>query len=111
MKQSNNYFQVEPLKTMALLLVAAMLLIIPNMNIYSSVSSYQTSSPSLSANTNYKKRLQNKEEHFIFMQPIEGYIEMIREALGNFFDSNCGYSVLSFKNKNYAKYDFSGFDN
>ena len=99
MKQSNNYFQ-----KIALALVASILVLIPNLHVYSSVGSYQRFSSVITANANYKKHPCS----YYYSSVIGHYIGLYAMITD---DSNCGYPVLSFKNKNYAKYDFSGFDN
>ena len=48
MKQVNNY-----LKNGALIFVVFMLLAIPNLHVYSTIGSYQTSSSAITANKNY----------------------------------------------------------
>ena len=109
MKQSNNYFQ-----KIALALVASILVLIPNLNVYSSVGSYRTSSPGISANDNF---LLSHEDDM----PLVGVASFISIVLAGSVIMGTlvvmGGAVLEFYtenkiiNPNYKKYDFSGFDN
>ena len=128
MYQSNNYF-----KNGALVLVVVMLITVPNLNVYSSIGSYQVYSQAISANTNYKKKsfmsflttrspliyqvydyddtecllLQNESE---IAEALKNEIQQLINQLAT--DNNStSEQVLSLKAKPYAKYDFSGFDN
>ena len=116
MKQVNNY-----LKNGVLILVAGMLLAIPSLNVYSSIGSYQSSSSAIVVNVDYKKH-----SHVIgkaLLAPFDLYgmsKEEFMELAAILADQDtpianisttCGYHPLSLKTKNYAKYDFSGFDN
>ena len=111
-----NYFQTTTLKSILLIFVSAMLLVIPNLHVYSPIGSYQTLSPGLLANANShnKKylhiRCPDKGWHYSIYDYFEhGYVDAIPASV---MDGTCGDDLLlSFKTKNYAKYDFSGFDN
>ena len=123
MINSKNYFQKA-----AVILIALMLLSIPNLHVYSSVGSYQTISNAIKANTNYKQYLHSIEEQrlvAIFYHPttcnilgISGdVVELIVNNVLSLNHNNVGDSstssdhALSLKTKTYTKYDFSGFDN
>ena len=120
----NNHFQ----KGISILIVF-MLLAIPNIHIYSEIGSYQTSSSAITANKIYtEKRLSSIEKHDLYEEQVTHYPEicfpgkgainerLVHEAIQKAIqDLQNNHSTtnhaLSFKNKNYAKYDFSGFDN
>ena len=136
MKALNNYFQ----KATAILVVF-MLLVIPNLHVYSSIGSYQTDSPAVIANKAFimtkpenKQCCSYKSEQQRVAYPIFGTpITLTTVAMRSIFESlaqqkdyhvsdsdyvttfsddgsTCGAHSLSSKD-NYAKYDFSGFDN
>ena len=111
------------LKKGVLILVAGMLLVIPSLNVYSSIGSYQSSSSAIVVNVDYKKH-----SHVIgkaLLAPFDLYgmsKGQFFEMMARMADQNtpianiintctCGDHSLSFKTKPYAKYDFSGFDN
>ena len=121
--KTSIYFQKR-----AIVLVGAMLLTITNLNVYSSVGSYQTNSQAIDANANYKKGIYltrkytnvpasvwadlvqhvtdlpiDDSTHVYLIIGLDGKLCLNIDASSN--------SFLSFKNKDYAKYDFSGFDN
>ena len=129
MKALNNYFQ----KATAILVVF-MLLVIPNLHVYSSIGSYKIASSAITANNTLiitqpecKKcsYQQNERQVTYFGMPAtmvragdRAFYEYlasqgidISDALDRLAkeESTCGY--YSFKNKNYVKYDFSDFDN
>ena len=113
--KTSIYFQKR-----AIVLVGAMLLTITNLNVYSSVGSYQMHSQAIQANAGYRKGIyltrnvptylladivQNVTDlPSVFAMPIEAYYFLFDDSTAS---SN---SFLSIE-KNYAKYDFSGFDN
>ena len=96
-------------------LVATMLLTIPNMKVYSSIGSYQTSSKAITVNNSYHDHSLNplKDRPF-FLLSICGS-SLIDVALVGYFVAalvvNLGSVDTRFPNENYAKYDFSQFDN
>ena len=112
--KSLNYFQKK-----AFVLVVSLLLVIPNLCVYSLVGNYQRSSLAISINTNKKlfhTSFQNAKRIDAGMPAtmVEAFLVATRayfaeQGLGN--SSTSGDHPLSFKTKNYAKYDFSGFDN
>ena len=109
----NNY-----LKKGVLVIVAFMLLTIPNMNVYSFIGSYQNSSPAITANTKHK-RTYIKDRLFFetalsigsILGVVVGLIiggvvyAVVTEDIGK---SNLPPNRID---KNYMKYDFSQFDN
>ena len=130
MKHSNNYFQKG-----IIVLVVAMLLTIPNMRVYSTVGSYQTLSPAITANTDYKfSHSIEKPNAALFAGNVAvassvlgiagaaalamaiGGDEALLSALAGLF-SFCHNDIftkeMSIVNsgENYTKYDFSKFDN
>ena len=118
MKLLNNYF-----KKVIVVFVVVILLTTYNMNVYSSIGSYQIKSQAITANTFYKKDLHSycfTERQAIFddsmAEILKSQAEYTKKALQELADyinnnSTSRTHPLSFKTKNYAKYDFSGFDN
>ena len=130
MKQSDNYFQKG-----IIVLVVAMLLTIPNMRVYSAVGSYQTLSPAITANTDYKfPHSIEKPNAALFA----GNVALVSSVLGmtgaaaiamalvgdeafltgiaalfSFRHNDVFTKKMSIVNngENYTKYDFSKFDN
>ena len=116
--KTSIYFQKR-----AIVLVGAMLLTITNLNVYSSVGSYQMHSQAIQANEGYKKGIYltrkctnvpasvwaDLVQHVtdfptVNAAPIEAYDFL------SYYSTASSKSFLSLE-KNYAKYDFSGFDN
>ena len=112
MKQTNNYF-----KNGALILVAAMFLVIPNLNVYSSIGSYKIASSAIVANKVHQTFVisnhDNTEDlaNVILAITVEGLEETAVRALMGLPLSEFGYYPTRAISKTYAKYDFSGFDN
>ena len=124
---TSNYFQ----KKIVVFFIIAILMIIPNIRIYSCIGSYKIYSQAILANNNIdytKNNLYLIEKHNVYEQiylpqicfpapeaniTIGSIHESVQKALQDYFDNNSTSKVhpLSFKTKNYAKYDFSGFDN
>ena len=112
MNQLNNY-----LKNGALILAVVMLITILNMHVYSSIGSYQTASSAIVANkvhqpfpvSDYTSRL--TEIGGVFALTIEGLEATAARALIGLPSSEVGCYPTRSISKNYAKYDFSGFDN
>ena len=112
MNQLNNY-----LKNGALILVAVMLITVPNLNVYSSIGSYKIASSAIVANkvhqpfpvSDYTSRL--TEIGGVFVLTIEGLEATAARALSGLPLSEFGCYPTRAISKNYAKYDFSGFDN
>ena len=125
MKQVNNY-----LKKGTLILAIIMLLAIPNLPVYSSIGSYQTSSSAITANKNYMSfaaangttidmiadLLTNPSVSLRLALPVE----VVEQMLLNYdmwiaeLQTNRAHGLPSASkpiSKPYAKYDFSGFDN
>ena len=122
MKQLQN----NSLKKIALVLAAAMLLIIPNLSVYSSIGSYQTTSRAITTNNKHLISNNNKNEKPIIaveLAMVAGGFAFMVAAIAYFaFGSTtvavscCVLSpreimVDKILSKNYNKYDFSGFDN
>ena len=116
MKQSNNYFQ-----KIALALVASILILIPNLNVYSSVGSYRTSSPGISANNHFLLSDENDAPQITIAPAvaIAGVAVILASlaviALGIAIEEKGPglefFPEAKIMNPNYKKYDFSGFDN
>ena len=116
MKQSNNYFQ-----KIALALVASILVLIPNLNVYSSVGSYRTSSPGISANNHFLLSDENDPPN-VSIAPIAA-IAIVAASLASAAVAGLLVSIAvkgkgpefypknKIINPNYKKYDFSEFDN
>ena len=112
MNQLNNYF-----KNGALILAVVMLITIPNMHVYSSIGSYQiVSSAAIVAN---KVHQPFPVSDYANITDLGGIFAISSEAVeygiahGLLSDpSSYGYyPTRGSISKNYAKYDFSGFDN
>ena len=124
MKQTNEY-----LKKGTLILAIIMLLAIPNLPVYSSIGSYQTSSSAITANKNYMPFTKNGVNRIadVFTglstdQLIGVYLALpvessnpLEEAIERLManeDGHHGHPLASrYATETYAKYDFSGFDN
>ena len=130
MKHSNNYFQKG-----IIVLVVAMLLTIPNMRVYSAVGSYQTLSPAITANTDYKFSHSIEKPNaalfagnvalFSSVLGISGAVAIAMALSGDeavlmgivglfsFCHNDLFTKEMSIVNngENYTKYDFSKFDN
>ena len=117
MNQLNNYF-----KNGALILVVVMLITIPNMHVYSSIGSYQiVSSAAIVAN---KVHQPFPVSDYANITDLGGIFAISSEAVeygiahgllsdpSSYDPSSYGYyTTRGSISKNYAKYDFSGFDN
>ena len=124
MKQTNEY-----LKKGTLILAIIMLLAIPNLPVYSSIGSYQTSSSAITANKNYMSfaaangttidmiadLLTNSSISLRLAHSTDLYsnaIERIMANEANQAHGHHGHPLASrYATETYAKYDFSGFDN
>ena len=121
MNHSINYFQKG-----VIILVATMLLTIPNLRVYSSVGSYQLSSQAVNANNYYnihaeKKGVRNLPA--VASVVLTGAIVVTSIAVvvsvSQFQQSQidyCGFIINPALepnplNENYEKHDFSEFDN
>ena len=125
MNHSNNYF-----KKGVIILVATMLLTIPSLRVYSSVGSYQLSSQAVDANNYYnihteKKGFRNLPA--VAAVALTGAIIMVSIAASasvsqlqqsqSHMDDSYGDFIINPAlepnplNENYAKHDFSEFDN
>ena len=112
-KHLNNHVQKG-----AIILVTAMLLSAPNLYVYSSVGNYQTSSSAITANNYYPKLT-----HGVEKPSFPGLIDMV--AFGGIIIGVMGVAVIASSrftsiqptflyiviDDNYAKHDFSEFDN
>ena len=122
--KTSNYFQKVKSKNFTFLIIIAMLLTITNLNVYSSVGSYQTHSQAIDANEGYRKGIYLTRKYTnvpasVWADLVQNYVTdlptynaMPTEAYYFLFDDSTASSnyFLSLE-KNYAKYDFSGFDN
>ena len=117
MNQLNNYF-----KNGALILAVVMLLAIPNLHVYSSIGSYKIASSAIAANRVHQSFAVNDYANII--TEIGGIFAISREVVeygiahgllsdpSSYDPSSYGYyTTRGSISKNYAKYDFSGFDN
>ena len=128
MNHSNNYFQKG-----VVILVVTMLLAIPNMQVYSSVGSYRLLSQAVNANNYYNIHTEKKDFRnlpAIASVALTGGIIIVSLAVSasiattGFGMMDDGHGVFSGYgniinpalepnplNKNYAKHNFSEFDN
>ena len=121
MKQTNEY-----LKKGTLILAIIMLLAIPNLPVYSSIGSYQTSSSAITANKNYipfaaangttidmiADLLTNSSISLRLAHSTDLYSNAIERIMANEANQAHGHPSASKPiSKTYAKYDFSSFDN
>ena len=112
MMHQSNYFQKA-----TVVFVVTILLIIPNLSVYSFVGQYQISSLAITVNNHFI----GINEYSLNMPAIAsvaltGGIIIISLALtAAFMDENYGYSSVNRYSSNdfsdYIKYDFSEFDN
>lgn len=101
-----------------LLLVAVMLLTIPNMPVYSAVGSYQSNSIALVANNDYNATAMASDKAAVWpaaLAVVAGAGLAVVGAVGfldgwNSIHAELSLASLDFEN-NYDKYDFSKFDN
>ena len=112
MKKINNFS-----KKGMLILVAIMLLTIPNLKVYSSVGNYNTSSMALNANSNYKHSLSTSEKAVwpAILAVAAGIGLAVIGGVGfvdgwNSIGSQMTLASIDFENK-YANNEFSKFDN
>ena len=122
MKKLNHYFQKTSLKSIALILVATMLLTIPSMNVYSVIGSYQRTSMAITASNNFQLHKFGDKKKLI----VPAFLEVAFLALIGAFAvvgisaGAVAIAVDQCKGKqhpiypdhiNYSKYNFSQFDN
>ena len=108
MYQLKNHF----LQKVAIALVVAMCLAIPNLNVYSFFGNYGTASQSISINESHvqyrairqKKGISKAAKGLGVLSGLWGIIAYV--STGNKLQTN--YALAD---SNYAKYDFSQFDN
>ena len=114
MYQLNSY-----LKKASLVFVSLMFVAIPNLEVYSSIGSYQIGSTAITANKSYQPiKINNANNIADALAPRAALpAEQVLAAIRNWArvigrDYN-GCLCPSYKDaaKTYAKYDFSGFDN
>ena len=105
------------LKNGALILVAFMLLAIPNLHVYSSIGSYRVVSQSIKVNKNYTSFVVNEYNNKVMellATPSVTIILGISSEEMAWLLANCltqGCYVSKHVTKPYTKYDFSDFDN
>ena len=116
----SNYFQKA-----AIALISLMVLTIPNLHVYSAIGRYQAYSQTISANADYSNTIErqglndlcclnNTTSNCLYESQatmLKATYESIQDYLNHYVNSTSKVHPLSFKTKNYAKYDFSGFDN
>ena len=119
MNHSNNYFQKG-----VIILVATMLLTIPSLRVYSFVGSYQLLSQAINANNYYnihaeKKGFRNLPA-IVAVTLTVGIIvasAVVSAAVSSSIDESYAPFIINLAlepnplNENYAKHDFSEFDN
>ena len=116
-------------KKATILIVFTFMLLISNLDVCSSLGSYQVYSQAISANINCKKKslvfflttpspliyqvYDYEDTECLLLQNISKTVDAVNDFYNNLISNNStsGTHTLSFKTKNYAKYDFSGFDN
>ena len=124
MNHSNNYFQKG-----VVILVATMLLTIQSLRVYSSVGSYQLSSQAVDANNYYNIHTEKKGFRnlpavasvvltgAIIIVSIAASVSVSQLNDEDYVDYEYGDFIINpalehnSLNENYAKYDFSEFDN
>ena len=113
MKHLNNYLQKG-----VVILIATMLLVIPNMNVYSSIGNYETSSSAIIANNDQEHPKKINDRPFFPAFALVGIIigavvaGSVGAVVGTELASEFGSSQPSYVvDENYVKYDFSQFDN
>ena len=125
MKKLNHYFQKISLKSIALILVATMLLTIPRMNVYSVIGSYQRTSMAITASNNFQLHkfgdkktlivpsfLEVLEAAFFVVIGLLGIVGISAGAVAIAVDQCKGKQHPIYPNHiNYSKYNFSQFDN
>ena len=120
--KTSIYFQKR-----AIVLVGAMLLTITNLNVYSSVGSYQMHSQAIDANAGYRKGiyLTRNVPTYLLADIVQNVTDLpsvlafpiayLETLVDNYnygpLNKKSSNSNTYLKEKNYAKYDFSGFDN
>ena len=111
MKKLNHYFQKG-----AIVFVIIMLITIPNLHVFSSIHSYQTSSPAITANKYYQSdhsrqtfALGGIGLMFLFFVGFAGLVT--GGVLGANKVRHQQLHQLNSFDEVYAKYDFSEFDN
>ena len=113
MNHFKNHFQ-----NLCITLVVIMIIVIPNLHVYSSIGNYQISSQAIIANNDYKKCSKPIEKPSVLIGGMGvgvsvGTIMVLATALAlaNVAASTSLNSVFLKNNQNYATYDFSQFDN
>ena len=120
MNQLNNC----NLKKVTLILIAVMLLAIPNIHSYSLIGSYQNTSKAITANKKYLFLANNNRK--IVFDVVSEVLAPITPAIERqyyiYYDSDGNYHITIQKREGYSKqdnpiaeqyskYDFTGFDN
>ena len=112
-------YQLNYFKNGALILVVVMLITIPNLNVYSSIGSYQIVSSAITANKKHML-LEAKDNHNSVLEDIaslSGIAALPCEVMALVMEDHARawnrgvYYPKKHNTKPYAKYDFSGFDN
>ena len=119
MNYLRNHFQ----RRAVIFLVAIMLLTILNMSVYSSIGSFQITSTALAAN-NRQESFLNSEKKPLNLPGVVAFsaigavlvvalfvADEVTEDIAIMELSGLVEPALAYKNKNYAKHDFSKFDN
>ena len=111
MKHPKNYFQ-----KVAVILVVSMLLAVPNLRVYSSVGSYQHYSMAITVSNNNEcfSAVKGRTTWGTIVAVYIGIVAVVSVAGAVAAAVTVhGKSYSSYKNvnSNYAKYDFSEFDN
>ena len=112
MNQSKNHFQKG-----VLILVIAMLFTIPSLQLYSAIGSYQTTSQSIVANKNYDKKQGTGTPKSFWNKStlvaglVAGLLGIAVYASKRAYDNGKAKPTHHAFDANYAKHDFSQFDN
>ena len=119
-------YQLKSYLKKASLLVFAVLMfvVIPNLQVYSSIGSYQTGSTAIAANKSYQSikitNANNIEDVVVFRHTAAvpyadydapGLSHFARMTRLDYYYDGCLYPSSKDAAKTYTKYDFSGFDN
>ena len=114
-------YLINHFKKVLIIFIVVMLLIIPNMRVYSFVGRYETSSQAITANSYYNSLLDSHEKTVCCWPGAVGFgvfavlaitVIVAGIAIKAIEDDHGGKALLynSF-DENYTKYDFSDFDN
>ena len=111
MNHFKNHFQ-----KVCIALVVIMIMVIPNLHVYSSIGNYQISSQAITANNDYKKCSKPIEKPSVLIGGLGwgfvGTVAVFASALAlTIAVSTSLNSVFLKNNQDYAAYDFSQFDN